>query len=265
MKRKILSMLMVLVLMGVMITGCGKEVATQPEPTNEVTTQSEEPTKEVEPTKEPTEPTEQPTDEVATQPEETPPTEVTSEPTEEVTEPVETAPQFTFTDLSQTMYAANSVNVRDLPSTDGEKLGGLSTNQEVAVTGQCNETSWYRISYNNGEAFVSDKYLVTEKVVTQPVETAQSGGEVAQQPVEETPASNECPVDLYVIHDEGDIVYMWGEFHTRDAYDRYDPKFQELDDYVGSKWPNNHGYLDCDNEVEWNGQYLCRWVFTASE
>lgn len=219
MKKRILSMLMVLVLMGVMIGGCGKETVKQPENTDviasvekEVSTETEETTNEVETTEKSTE---QPTDEVATQPEETPPTEVTPEPTEEVTEPVETAPQFTFTDLSQTMYAANSVNVRDLPSTDGKKLGGLSTNQEVAVTGQCNETGWYRISYNGGEAFVSDKYLVTEKVVTQPVETTQSGGEVAQQPVEETqpeqpqaPAEN--PYPLYTVIDEGGTnVYFY--------------------------------------------------------
>lgn len=78
------------------------------------------------------------------------------------------APTYTYTDLSVTMYAQSSVNVRDLPSTDGDKLGGLSTNQEVQVTGQCNETSWYRISYNGSEAYVSNKYLGDNKVeVTQ--------------------------------------------------------------------------------------------------
>lgn len=214
MKRKILSMLMVLVLMGVMIGGCGKDET--PDKTDviasvekEVSTETEETTNEVETTKESTvESTEEPTDEATAQPEETPSVEVTLEPTEEVPP----QPQFTFTDLSQTMYAANSVNVRDLPSTDGTKLGGLSTNQEVAVTGQCNETSWYRISYNNGEAFVSDKYLVTEKVVTQPVETAQSGGEVAQQPVEETQETSDYPdfpYNLYEVIFEDSVCYWY--------------------------------------------------------
>jgi uncharacterized protein YkwD len=73
---------------------------------------------------------------------------------------------YTYTDLSATMYADSSVSVRDLPSTDGNKLGSLSANQEVTVTGQCNETSWYRIEYNNGVGYVSNKYLSEEKVAT---------------------------------------------------------------------------------------------------
>jgi uncharacterized protein YgiM (DUF1202 family) len=69
--------------------------------------------------------------------------------------------------MNQTMYASQSVNVRNLPSTDGDKVGGLSAAQAVAVTGKCNETGWYRIEYNGGEAFVSDSYLVNEKPVQQ--------------------------------------------------------------------------------------------------
>lgn len=112
--------------------------------------------------------------------------------TEEATEaPVEEpASQFTFTDLSQTKYAINSLNVRDLPSTDGTKLGGLSKAQEVTVTGQCNETGRYRITYNGGEAFVSNSYLVDDK------------------PVATQPAEN--PYPLYTeIDDGGDNVYFY--------------------------------------------------------
>ncbi|WP_455533019.1 SH3 domain-containing protein [Roseburia inulinivorans] len=71
---------------------------------------------------------------------------------------------YTYSDLSKTMYAKSTVNVRSLPSTSGNKLGSLSKNQEVAVTGQCNETGWYRISYNNTDGFVSNKYLADEPV-----------------------------------------------------------------------------------------------------
>lgn len=71
---------------------------------------------------------------------------------------------YTYSDLSKTMYAKSTVNVRSLPSTSGSKLGSLSKNQEVAVTGQCNETGWYRISYNGGEGFVSNKYLMDTPV-----------------------------------------------------------------------------------------------------
>ncbi len=48
---------------------------------------------------------------------------------------------YTYNDMDSTMYAQRTVNVKSLPSTDGEKLGGLSTNDEVKVTGQCVETS----------------------------------------------------------------------------------------------------------------------------
>ena len=74
---------------------------------------------------------------------------------------------YTYTDMDATMYAQKTVNVRSLPNTDGEKLGSLSTNDEVKVTGQCVETSWYRIEYSGGVAYVSDSYLGNDKVVMQ--------------------------------------------------------------------------------------------------
>lgn len=211
-------------------------------------------------------PTEQPTDEVATQQKETPPTEVTPEPTEEVPP----QPQFTFTDLEQVMYAKSSVNVRDLPNTDGTKLGGLSTNQEVAVNGQCNETGWYRIDYNGGIAYVSDKYLVTEKVVTQPVETAsQSGGEVAQQPVEETqpeqpqaPTETECPVTMYTIFDEGNSFYYYA--FTHDPSGNYSEQNRSMGNqaraYAEEKF-GSYEWEGCAEHIEWNGQTICKMLF----
>ena len=87
---------------------------------------------------------------------------------------------YTYADLSKTMYAKSTVNVRSLPSTSGNKLGSLSRNQEVAVTGQCNETGWYRISYNSGEGFVSNKYLADEPVA------AAAGTKTAQAQADET-------------------------------------------------------------------------------
>ena len=67
--------------------------------------------------------------------------------------------QYTFTDMNATMYATQTVNVRTLPSTDGERMGALSTNQEIAVTGQCNETGWYRFEYSGATAYVSNNYV----------------------------------------------------------------------------------------------------------
>lgn len=122
--------------------------------------------------------------------EETQQAEVPEEQDTEVNEEVETpeAPvedvekvTYTYADLSQTMYAKSAVNVRDLPSTDGNRLGSLAFAQEVAVTGKCNETGWYRISYGDMVAYVSNNYLLNEKPEPQPVETAP----------EETPAAPE--------------------------------------------------------------------------
>lgn len=62
-----------------------------------------------------------------------------------------------------TMYAQTSVNIRSLPSTDGEKLGTLSTNQEVTVLGEAKD-GWHKIRHDGEIAYVSAQYLGTEKV-----------------------------------------------------------------------------------------------------
>lgn len=87
---------------------------------------------------------------------------------------VKTVAAYTYTDLNKTMYAKSTVNVRSLPSTDGDKLGSLSKNQEVTVTGQCNETGWYRIKFNGGDACVSNKYLSDEPAATAQASTGKT-------------------------------------------------------------------------------------------
>ena len=95
----------------------------------------------------------------------------------EVVEPMETvAPEpaeepipepqviYTYTDMSAIMYAQKTVNVRDLPDTNGNKVGSLSTNDEITVIGQCNETGWYQFEYNGTVAFVSNDYVSDNKV-----------------------------------------------------------------------------------------------------
>ncbi len=90
---------------------------------------------------------------------------------ENVSDETETT-TYTYSDTSATMYAKSTVNVRDLPDQSGNKVGSLSQNQEVTVTGKCNETGWYRIDYNGSVAYVSNSFLVNEKVeVAPPAET----------------------------------------------------------------------------------------------
>ena len=84
--------------------------------------------------------------------------------------------EYTYTDMEVTMYAQQTVNVRDLPSTDGNKVGSLSTNDEVKVTGQA-DTGWNRIEYNGNVAYVSNSYLGDSKVeVTAFTGNSGSGG-----------------------------------------------------------------------------------------
>lgn len=84
------------------------------------------------------------------------------------------SPDYSVTDLTVTMYAKSAVNVRSLPDTTGDKIGSLKTNDEVTVTGKCNETGWYEIAYDNGTAYVSDAYLVSEKVTATVASTGSS-------------------------------------------------------------------------------------------
>ena len=159
------------------------------------------------------------------------------------------APIYTYTDLNKTMYAKSSVNVRDLPSTDGSKLGGLSKAQEVHVTGQCNETNWYRIEYNGSVGYVSSNYLVDEK------------------PVEETPIQpsepEECPVPLHQIVDCGETFYMWrNSHHWEDVGQRV--AWDEAQAYANQKFGGTYVMNGCEDHIEWNGYTLCKEVYYAS-
>lgn len=124
----------------------------------------------------------------------------------ESTEPEQST--YSFTDKSATMYAQSSVNVRDLPDTNGNKVGGLSTNQEVSVTGQCNETGWYRINYNGGTAYVSNSYLGESKVETKKNTNSNTGtssntnNQQQATPSDDTgnTASEELPSNPYPIN-----------------------------------------------------------------
>lgn len=151
-----------------MLTACGSKETTSNETASTETTSAE--TTSVESTEmttteaattEPTvEPTEAPT-ETATAP--------TVEPTAEPVEPTAVSTGYTYSELNQTMYAKSAVNVRDLPSTDGKKIGSLKTSQEITVTGKCDQTGWYRFELNNTTGYVSDKYIVSEKPVANTV------------------------------------------------------------------------------------------------
>ena len=154
-----------------MLTACGSKETTSNETASTETTSvesTEMTTTEAavtEPTAEPTvEPAETPTESEAA-PTETPAESPAPavEPTAASVEPTTVSTGYTYSELNQTMYAKSAVNVRDLPSTDGKKIGSLKASQEIVVTGKCDQTGWYRFELNNTTGYVSDKYIVSEK------------------------------------------------------------------------------------------------------
>ena len=157
--------------------------------------------------------TESPTPEKAEKPSEeiAPEAEVPEATSEPTAEPIpEPQVVYTYTDISATMYATQTVNVRNLPNTDGEKVGSLSTNQEIAVTGQCNETGWYMFDYNGQTAFVSNSYLSTEKVEVQQTTGGSGGGGNASAGV-----PNPFTVERRVWHDMGTYAFYVDTYYIR--------------------------------------------------
>lgn len=161
-----------------MLTACGSKETTSNETASTETTsveatetthiESTEVTTEATVAEHTVEPTEAPVDTAPTEtPVETPTPAV--EPTATPVEPTAVSTGYTYSELSQTMYAKSAVNIRDLPSTDGKKIGSLKASQEIAVTGKCDQTGWYRFELNNTTGYVSDKYIVSEKPVANTV------------------------------------------------------------------------------------------------
>lgn len=115
----------------------------------------------------------------------------------------DTKPKYTFTDLNKTMYATSSVNVRNLPSADGDKVGSLSKGQEVKVTGQCNETKWYRITLNGTTAYVSNNYLSDKKPVAESTPSTPSTPNTPNTP--STPPANEQNSTVQAVYSGNEI------------------------------------------------------------
>ena len=177
-----------------MLTACGSKETTSNETASTETTSAE--TTSVESTEvttteaattEPTvEPAETPTESEATHTE-TPAPAV--EPTAAPVEPTAVSTGYTYSELSQTMYAKSAVNVRDLPSTDGKKIGSLKASQEITVTGKCDQTGWYRFDWNNTTGYVSDRYIVSEKPAVNTVASTNNSSNIAGNTTQQNTAA----------------------------------------------------------------------------
>lgn len=143
---------------------------------------------------------------------------------------------YTYTEMDAIMYAQQTVNVRSLPSGDGEKLGGLNTNDEVKVTGQCVETSWYRIEFDGNVAYVSNNYLGNDKVVVEQPKTEQTQS-----------TSSEFPYELWTMYNNGTIAwfYMPGLDHG------YPPEYATA---YGATSDFNHSHFSTETVYDASGQ-----------
>ena len=195
-----------------MLTACGSKETTSNETASTETTsvESTEMTTTEAAVAEPTvEPTETPTESEAV-PTETTPAESPApavEPTTAPVEPTAVSTGYTYSELNQTMYAKSAVNVRDLPSTDGKKIGSLKASQEIAVTGKCDQTGWYRFELNNTTGYVSDKYIVSEKPVSNVAAAGNSntaGNQYASNTVDDTFGITEEQIENFMkTHGDG--------------------------------------------------------------
>lgn len=158
------STVMAMLLLSVSLIACDNQEAVEVAENTEITENIDSNETEVDPALETEEVSEEvEAEEVAVEE----PTDTETTTTEEVAgESADATSDYTYTDLDAVKYAKQSVNVRSLPTTDGEKLGVLSASQEVKVTGQCNETGWYRIEFEGNVAYASNNYLVDEKPST---------------------------------------------------------------------------------------------------
>lgn len=115
------------------------------------------------------------------------------EPTTAPVEPTAVSTGYTYSELSQTMYAKSAVNVRDLPSTDGKKIGSLKASQEITVTGKCDQTGWYRFDWNNTTGYVSDRYIVSEKPAVNTVASTNNSSNTAGNTTAATQQNTAAP------------------------------------------------------------------------
>jgi len=162
--------------------------------------------------------------------------------------------EYTYTEMNATMYATQTVNVRDLPTTDGNKVGSLSTNDEVAVTGICNETGWYQIVLDENEAFVSNKYLGDNKVEVSapPADNGSNGNSNAPAGV-----PNPYEYSEYTWHDMGGWMFMICDKEYGNSERNHLPAVNILRE----RYPGAYIYYMCGQQLN-DGSG--RWLYLAS-
>ena len=94
-------------------------------------------------------------------------------------EPEDDTPSMSFTSTNKTMYATDSLNVRESYTTNSDVIGSLSVGQSVTVTGIGD--GWTRISYGGQTAYVISSGLTSEKPKDESEEAKEKPDEKEQE------------------------------------------------------------------------------------
>ena len=95
-------------------------------------------------------------------------------------------------DTPVTMYAQKQVNIRKGPDTQYDRLGTLSLNDEVNVIGECKNSPWKEIKFNDDVAFVHGDFLGIEKIDLEALKAAEEAAAAtaaAQAPQQQAQAA----------------------------------------------------------------------------
>lgn len=79
---------------------------------------------------------------------------------------------------------------KGLEEESSEKLGGLTTNQEVHGTGQSKETGWYEIEINGSKQYVSNQFLSDTKTQVTQASNSNSGQQSNQGTTQNNNSNN---------------------------------------------------------------------------
>lgn len=117
-------------------------------------------------------------------------------------EEVQTEKEEEIVEIETTMYAQKRVNVRSLPSTDSEKLGTLSINDEIIAIGESID-GWQKVRYQETIAYISAEYLGIEKVEIQ-TPVANTSMQVDEITADQVPLPSDFdPNGIIVVIDAG--------------------------------------------------------------
>lgn len=97
--------------------------------------------------------------------------------------------ELTYMPYEKTLYCHKALNVRDMPNTDGEKVGSIKVGEEVHVIGIDKETGWYLLesgNYCSNEA----QYLKAEKYVKPTTSTPSTDTSALEQAVRDAENGN---------------------------------------------------------------------------